>query len=151
MVAYNLDGVDNVDRYTNVNHPFPFPDALQEFSVQTANYSAQYGGNAGGVVNVITKSGTNEFHGDAFGLLRNGESQRAQLLRRKSSIRSSAARKAARFGGPIRNGTRHSFSWAIKPPALRDVTNGLNKIGADGASGTSDFSALLNASDPNNP
>ena len=73
MVAYNLDGVDNVDRYTNVNSPFPFPDALQEFSVQTANYTAQYGGNAGGVVNVITKSGTNEFHGDAFGFLRNGE------------------------------------------------------------------------------
>jgi len=49
----------------------PFPDALQEFSVQTSNYSAEYGSNAGGVVNVITKSGTNSFHGDAFRVHRN--------------------------------------------------------------------------------
>jgi outer membrane receptor for ferrienterochelin and colicin len=47
------------------------PDALQEFSVQTSNYTAQYGQNAGGVVNVITKSGTNQFHGNAFEFLRN--------------------------------------------------------------------------------
>jgi outer membrane receptor protein involved in Fe transport len=52
--------------------PFPFPDALQEFSVQTANYSAEYGRDGGGVVNVITKSGTNQIHGDVFGFLRNG-------------------------------------------------------------------------------
>jgi hypothetical protein len=37
MVAYNLDGADNVDRYTNTNNPFPFPDALQELSFLTAN------------------------------------------------------------------------------------------------------------------
>src|SRR5215813_441982 len=64
QISYQLDGGNNVDEYTNVNQPFPMPDALQEFSVQTSNYSAQYGQNAGGVVNVITKSGTNSFHGD---------------------------------------------------------------------------------------
>ena len=47
---YLLDGGNNVDEYTNVNAPFPFPDALQEFSVQTSNYAAEYGQNAGGVV-----------------------------------------------------------------------------------------------------
>src|SRR5467141_3110069 len=71
MVSYLLDGGNYVDEYTNVNQPFPFPDALQEFSVQTSNYSAEYGSNAGGVVNVITKSGTNNFHGDAFEFVRN--------------------------------------------------------------------------------
>ncbi len=71
QVSYQLDGGNNVDEYTNVNQPFPMPDALQEFSVQTSNYSAQYGQNAGGVVNVITKSGTNQFHGNAFEFLRN--------------------------------------------------------------------------------
>src|SRR6476660_3425397 len=71
QVSYQLDGGNNVDEYTNVNQPFPMPDALQEFSVQTSNYSAQYGQNAGGVVNVITKSGTNDFHGNAFEFLRN--------------------------------------------------------------------------------
>src|SRR6266852_2538402 len=70
-ISYQLDGGNYVDEYTNVNQPFPFPDALQEFSVQTSNYSAEYGSNAGGVVNVITKSGTNSFHGDAFEFVRN--------------------------------------------------------------------------------
>ena len=71
QVSYQLDGGNYVDEYTNVNQPFPFPDALQEFSVQTSNYSAEYGQNAGAVVNVITKSGTNYFHGDVFEFLRN--------------------------------------------------------------------------------
>ncbi len=71
MVSYQLDGGNYVDEYTNVNQPFPFPDALQEFSIQTSNYSAEYGQNAGAVVNVITRSGTNNFHGDVFEFLRN--------------------------------------------------------------------------------
>jgi hypothetical protein len=70
-ISYQLDGGNYVDEYTNVNQPFPFPDALQEFSVQTTNYNAEYGENAGGVVNVITKSGTNSFHGDVFEFVRN--------------------------------------------------------------------------------
>ncbi len=73
VTNYMLDGGNNVDEYTNVNLPFPFPDALQEFSVETSNYSAQYGQNAGGVVNVVTKSGSNELHGDAFEYVRNRE------------------------------------------------------------------------------
>ena len=69
--GFNLDGSSNNDIYTNVNQPFPFPDALQEFSVQTSNYSARYGGNSGAVVNAISKSGTNQFHGDVFEFVRN--------------------------------------------------------------------------------
>jgi len=68
---YLLDGGNNLDEYTNVNAPFPFPDALQEFSVQTSNYAAEYGQNAGGVVNIITKSGTSQYHGDVFEYVRN--------------------------------------------------------------------------------
>jgi len=71
QISYQLDGGNYVDEYTNVNQPFPNPDALQEFSVQTSNYSAEYGQNAGAVVNVVTKSGTNAFHGDAFEFSRN--------------------------------------------------------------------------------
>ena len=71
MVSYQLDGGNYVDEYTNVNQPFPFPDALQEFSVQTSNYGAEDGQNAGAVVNVITKSGSNSFHGNLFEFLRN--------------------------------------------------------------------------------
>jgi hypothetical protein len=68
---YLLDGGNNVDETTNVNDPFPFPDALQEFSVQTTNYNAEYGQSAGAEVNIVTKAGTNHFHGDLFEYLRN--------------------------------------------------------------------------------
>jgi hypothetical protein len=73
MVNYNLDGGSNQDPYTNVNNPFPNPDALQEFSVQTNSYSAEYGRGPGAIVNVVTKSGSNDFHGSAFDFLRNGD------------------------------------------------------------------------------
>jgi hypothetical protein len=71
QTTYLLDGGNNLDEYTNVNQPFPFPDALQEFSVQTSNYSAEYGQNAGAVVNIITRSGANSVHGDLFEYVRN--------------------------------------------------------------------------------
>ncbi len=72
QIGYNLDGANNQDLMSNTNNPFPFPDALQEFSVQTNSFDAQYGNNAGAVVNVVTKSGTNQWHGDVFEFVRNG-------------------------------------------------------------------------------
>ena len=70
-VNYLLDGGDNNDAFSNVNLPIPFPDAVQEFNVQTSSVSAQYGLHPGGVVNIVTKSGSNSFHGDLFDFLRN--------------------------------------------------------------------------------
>jgi hypothetical protein len=69
---YILDGGDNLDTFSNVNLPFPFPDALQEFSVETNALPARNGTQPGGVVNIVTKSGANSFHGDLFEFLRNG-------------------------------------------------------------------------------
>ena len=71
--AYLLDGGDNTDTMTNVNLPFPFPDALQEFSVETSALSARFGTHPGATVNVVTKSGSNQWHGDLFDYLRNGD------------------------------------------------------------------------------
>ncbi len=68
---YILDGGQNNDHYNNAPNPMPNPDALQEFSVQTNNFSAEFGRNVGGVVNAVTKSGTNQVHGSAFEYLRN--------------------------------------------------------------------------------
>ena len=65
-----MDGTNHTDSYFQQNQPFPFPDALQEFSIQTSNYSAAQGASAGAVVNAVTRSGTNNFHGGAFGYLR---------------------------------------------------------------------------------
>lgn len=67
---YILDGGQNNDHYSNAPNPMPNPDALAEFSVQTNNFSAEFGRNSGGVVNAVTKSGTNFFNGSAFGYLR---------------------------------------------------------------------------------
>ena len=77
---FMLDGGNNVDEYTNVNQPFPMPDAVQEFSIDTNNYSAQYGQNAGGVVNIITKSGTSQYHGDLFEYVRTSDLDAAAPL-----------------------------------------------------------------------
>ncbi len=68
---FTLDGGDNQDNLTNVNGPHPFPDAVDEFSVQTSNMSAEVGKSSAAAVNVVTKSGTNEFHGGGFWFLRN--------------------------------------------------------------------------------
>ncbi len=72
QTLYVLDGSPNMDPVSNVALPMPFPDALQEFKVQTSSLPANYGAQPGGVVNVVTKSGTNSFHGDAFDFVRNG-------------------------------------------------------------------------------
>ncbi|MBV9266513.1 MAG: carboxypeptidase regulatory-like domain-containing protein, partial [Acidobacteriaceae bacterium] len=71
-MTYVMDGGTHNDPFNNLNLPFPFPDALQEFKVETSALPAQYGQHAAAAVNVVTKSGTNEFHGDAFEFLRNG-------------------------------------------------------------------------------
>ena len=68
---YVLDGAQNNDHYSNAPNPMPNPDALQEFSVQVNNFSAEFGRQAGGVVNAVTKSGTNQVHGSAFEFVRN--------------------------------------------------------------------------------
>jgi len=71
--AYNWDGEVHNDAYNSLNLPLPFPDALQEFKVESSALQAQYGQHASANVNVVTKSGTNESHGDAFEFLRNNE------------------------------------------------------------------------------
>ena len=71
-VSYLLDGTIFQDPYNNLALPIPFPDALQEFKVETSVLQPQYGFHSGAAVNAVTKSGTNEFHGNAFEFLRNG-------------------------------------------------------------------------------
>ena len=68
---YRLDGGDHNDYMTNVNLPFPFPDAVSQFSVETSALGAQSGLHPGGLVNVVTRSGSNEWHGSAFEFIRN--------------------------------------------------------------------------------
>ncbi len=70
-LTYLLDGGSHNDPFSNANLPLPFPDALQEFKVETSAMPAQYGQHSSGAVNSVTKSGTNGFHGDLFEFVRN--------------------------------------------------------------------------------
>ena len=71
QISYFLDGAPNMDIFSNVNQPFPFPDALQEFSVQTSNYSAEYRAKCGRGGLDRDKVGDQSVPWDAFGFLRN--------------------------------------------------------------------------------
>lgn len=68
---WRLDGGDNNDYMANGNLPFPFPDAVSQFSVEAAGLGAQDSMHTGGMVNVVTQSGTNQYHGSAFEFIRN--------------------------------------------------------------------------------
>ena len=65
-----VDGADNTDNSVNASRSTVSQEAVQEFQVVTNSFAPEFGRSAGGVVNVVTKGGTNEFHGNAFGFLR---------------------------------------------------------------------------------
>jgi hypothetical protein len=106
--AYRLDGASNTDPYYQENQSFPFPDALQEFSIQTSNYSAAHGNSAGAVVNVVTRSGTNTFHGGAFEYLRDRTfNSKGYFAAEKDYLKRN--QYGAFGGGPIRKNSTFFF------------------------------------------
>ncbi len=70
-VSFMIDGTDNNDFLGNNAVVDPNPDAVAEFKILTNNYTAEFGRTAGGIVNQVIKSGTNQFHGDVFEFFRN--------------------------------------------------------------------------------
>jgi len=105
---YSLDGGEYQDPYFNAPLPFPNPDAIQEFTIQTNSYSAEFGRNRGASVNAVTRAGTNEFHGGAFEFVRNDIfdarpffSTTAPVFKRNQF--------GAQLGGPIRKNKTFFF------------------------------------------
>jgi len=100
-LTYLMDGGSHNDPFNNLNLPLPFPDAIQEFKVETSALPAQYGQHSAGAVNVVTKSGSNEFHGDAFEFVRNGDFNARDFF---APVRDALKRNqyGGTFGGPIR-------------------------------------------------
>jgi hypothetical protein len=96
QVSYKLDGSSHQDNINNLNAGFPNPDALSQFSVETNNFDAKYGGSGGAVVSIVTKSGTNQIHGTVFEFLRNG----ALNARNFFGVQKDAL-KRSQFGGTI--------------------------------------------------
>jgi Carboxypeptidase regulatory-like domain len=70
-VSFYLDGGSNITGIRNYGNQLPNPDALEEFRVETSNFSAQYGHMSSAVITAVTKSGTNRFHGSLFEFNRN--------------------------------------------------------------------------------
>lgn len=95
-LTYLLDGASHNDPINGLNLALPFPDALQEFKLETSSLLAQYGQHSAGTVNAITKSGTNDFHGDVFEFLRNGD-----LNARNIFATSHDTLKRNQFGGTV--------------------------------------------------
>jgi hypothetical protein len=71
QISFSLDGATANEPFNGLNQPLPFPDALQEFKVETSAVGAQTGQHAAASVTVATRSGTNSFHGNAFDYVRN--------------------------------------------------------------------------------
>ncbi len=67
-----LDGATNTDPTFNTQNLSPSPDAVKEFQVETSSYTADMGGAGGGQINIVTHSGSSQFHGTAYEFLRNG-------------------------------------------------------------------------------
>jgi hypothetical protein len=148
QASFRLDGTNHTDSYFQQNQPFPFPDALQEFSIQTSNYSAAQGASAGAVVNAVTRSGTNNFHGGVFGYLRDNTfnaknffSPTKDVLKRKQY--------GGFAGGPIlRNRVFYFAGW--QGTKLNNVGTTLTQVVPTTAMRNGDFSAVpVQLRDPN--
>jgi hypothetical protein len=146
---YLLDGIDNnsdnVDFLNGTNYVIlPPPDAIQEFKVQTSDYSAQLGRAAGAVMNATVKSGTNQFHGDAWEFFRNDKLDAADWFEDNSPTPHKGELRLNQFGatagGPIfRNkifffgdyqGTRRVQGTSLNPqvPTAAERSSGFTNL-----------------------
>ena len=149
QISYNLDGGSNEDLMSNTNNPFPFPDALQEFSVQTNSFDTQYGTNAGAVVNVVTKSGTNNWHGDLFEFVRNREFN-ARNFFAPSADPLKRNQYGGTVGGPIKKDNMFIF-FGYQGTRIRTTGNANNTILPTAANLSGNFSNYLTADPAVNP
>lgn len=99
QINFLLDGGDHNDSFSNVNMPFPFPDVLREFSVQTTGLAAQYGVHPSATVNIVTKSGSNQWHGGVFEFLRNSYPNANNRINGYTDLKRNQF--GGYFGGPI--------------------------------------------------
>lgn len=97
----NVDGVDFTDNSINAARTTVSQEAVQEYQVATNSYAAEFGRATGGVVNVVTKRGTNEFHGSAFGFLRDKEIQARYPFAVGDKPAFTRGQYGITFGGPI--------------------------------------------------
>ena len=124
----NVDGADATDNGVNGVRSTVSQEAVQEFQIITNNYAPEYGRAAGGVVNIITRSGSNDFHGDVYGYLRNRNFQAVNPFSTVPNPAYTRVQAGAAFGGPIKKDkTYFYFSYEI----TRRHETGFSDIGAN--------------------
>jgi len=122
----NVDGADATDNSVNGVRSTVSQEAVQEFQIISNNYAAEYGRAAGGVVNIITRSGSNQFHGDVFGYLRNRDFQAVNPFSTVPNPAYTRVQAGAAFGGAIKKDkTYYFFSYEI----TRRHETGFSSIG----------------------
>jgi len=102
---FTVNGGDGNDQFANLPAIQPSPDSIEEFRVLTNTFDAEYGRNSGAVINVVTKSGTNEIHGNAYEFFRN-QALNAKGFFDTTKVDYLQNQFGATLGGPIRK-TRH--------------------------------------------
>src|SRR3954471_11328131 len=136
-VNYYLDGGINMTNLRNTGNILPNPDAIQEFRVQTNSYNAEYGRFASGIINVITKYGTNKLHGSLFEYVRNTVFNANDYANQGARPPFHRNQFGGTLGGPIKkdkaffffsySGLRQTtstfLSGAIVPTALERIGN----------------------------
>ncbi len=138
--TFVMDGGIHEDPYTAVANVLPNPDAVQEFSFQTNNYGAKFAGRGGGVVNIVTRSGTNQIHGAFFEYLRNAKmNARNFFAARNDGLKRNQYGFA--LGGPIKKDRTFVFgSW--QGTQIRSLPVNLTSVVATGPQRRGDFSGL---------
>src|SRR5215831_4151995 len=102
---FMLDGTDNNDLSVTLNNARIIPEAVAEVQIQTSAYSAEFGRNTGAQISLITRSGTNEFHGKAWDYYRGNWMETVSLLNKRAGINQTpryvANQAGGDFGGPL--------------------------------------------------
>src|SRR6267142_1544579 len=134
----NVDGGDATDNAVNGVRSTVSQEAVQEFQIITNSYAAEYGRASGGVVNIITRSGSNEFHGDVFGYLRNRNFQATNPFSNVKDPAYTRVQGGVAFGGPLKKDkTYYYFSFET----TRRHETGFASIGPKDAFGLENFDA----------
>jgi hypothetical protein len=133
-VSYLLDGGDNNNLLDNNVVYNPNPDAIAEFRILENNYSAEYGRNAGGIVSVVTKSGTNGWHGSAFEFLRNDAMAANTFFNNYEGLPKNILKRhqfGGTFGGPIVKDKAFFFFSYEGQRLTQGMTPGLQTVFTD--------------------
>ena len=143
--TYTLDGTVYVDRFFDSVPTMPNPDALQEFTIQASNYSAEHAG-AGALVQLSTRSGTSELHGSAWEYFRNTVLDALNYFHPTKGVENPPYKLnqfGGTVGGPIFKSKKAFFFFSAEDLQQRSSPNPINITVPTPAQLSGDFSALL--------